>query len=1239
MSTTRVVRPVSSTDDLRISPSPSPSPMSGRLRSMSPEKRRITSPLSYKYDDNNDIRSLVSSPNLTPTHLRQLSKSPVSKKLHVTSVRENSKYIIPVPFQLTLPPKLSRSPPKRITNNNNNKNNPYGVNNGTRTSSGTLIFTPNGYTKLDTLSEDEVEEEDLIDMDEMTLGSKNSSLTDKLINLQDSTQTIQPNSKPIPSTVTDDQEFEIKLSLPRRPISLPTPINMNKFQIPNRFKDLDELSIIEEVSNTGSRLSSVLSKHNSLPKKFVKSLPPTPAMSIKDGENPFIDNKPKDMESSFTIKQKESLPKLPNSPAFSTTRPKSLFISPEQSIEISKNVKRTLSDKSLVSSIGSFSTIGEFITTRMETSSPTLSALSPGKPNKLAATTPEKPKVENSIVIPKSPSRKPPLVNQVYNRGKVLKLAPAPIEEEFIQQSKKQQESQRKGIPRSPNAKNLAILPELETHLISKKTTHATLNSSKSTVEDKSTILLTKPPNPFVTNNTRNISESSTGSCDSATSTESYNSIQESIDIRVGDLSRRRPKSAPQLNFNPHSNKLRQLFHAVEQEIMSQDDDNDDDDWEDVMSNKSSSQESLIQPLHISRKSTTTIFIQHDSQANDDEDEEVNQGSGKNFQFPNNNSNITNSQITKLKPDTEHKKRYSFYSSTGQIEIPDLNDQRVLDEYSQGTPSSYNGTTFSDIRSVSTHSDTGTNGSGDGKELNVPGKEAVRHFNRQFGILGLDNEDDESESDMGFGMRLKELYGKKNSLEQQRTNNEVNNSSVQAKNTEEADKKEAQLPFGDFKSIPPTYIQSKNTLRRGSPVKHTRHRSMYNIDFNPETSIRTPSDTHTRSKSLGETLKEPTAPLNIKPKHHSPSPSRKEAKPVEGEIMNISVAPPPSKVNYAVDFQESKTVDCDGDLPGLAMHDKLILNMIKEIQNRQIKEKTTKKADEEDTENVVIDLTKDEKIDLCFVVNRKDSILSYKSVTEKLKDGKEVEVVIVDDVDDDDNDNTIKQYDTETEPELDDDILSIISKYKTNWGTSRQPSTTSSCTTLGSNPEIAEVTKLNYKLPYNVQLKELSTMPTSSRVLHELAKKRTGGGGSISSLSSSAGGSSVTYVSNRIRIPRSPMKTSEPKYVVATPEKMNVIQKAVPEMKPLQETQESVESKDKSQESTMAKELNIEKPRNTTATLSRTRSASESSKLTLKEEKRNTIPSHTYDSNYFDYRTSENYDFNTFMQQRISTGP
>ncbi|KAM9923754.1 hypothetical protein OXX59_004977, partial [Metschnikowia pulcherrima] len=183
------------------------------------------------------------------------------------------------------------------------------------------------------------------------------------------------------------------------------------------------------------------------------------------------------------------------------------------------------------------------------------------------------------------------------------------------------------------------------------------------------------------------------------------------------------------------------------------------------------------------------------------------------------------------------------------------------------------------------------------------------------------------------------------------------------------------------------------------------------------------------------------SPGRLHARHYSMNASKDYPIREEDEDLHIRVSEPPKKVSYAVDF---KTGDAAPE-PVPSFH---IQSPSQEYyQNYQHPREPnvvppSKKYAQDDAESsssykssktgrdsastvptednsVVIDLTK-EKYDVCMI-NRNDSTTSYRSTIEQTRDGKNVEVVIVEE--DEEGDDVDDR----------DDLSSIYSRYMTNW--------------------------------------------------------------------------------------------------------------------------------------------------------------------------------------------------------------
>lgn len=423
--------------------------------------------------------------------------------------------------------------------------------------------------------------------------------------------------------------------------------------------------------------------------------------------------------------------------------------------------------------------------------------------------------------------------------------------------------------------------------------------------------------------------------------------------------------------------------------------------------------------------------------------EKDNKGLGKSFNFPNNYNNITNDEATKKRifSNETFKSRYSYFSNIdGQIEIPDLSEASFSEIGSMRrsvAASTIHGTTFDDLQ---TDDDTEL----DLEPIGVPSQRGKRNVTEQFKHLY-----DTSDSDSDNGSTNFSLY-----------------SGHKSKSTPNlAARKNADLPpIPVEKDIPK---QTQTPMRGGhtrNRSRHQRHKSMGNIDFN-----------------LDDLRNEP-------PK-----------KPVDEEQLNIQVAEPPKMVNYSVDFKDSTNKGNElnksftvNDLHRIKTGNSISSGTASSYQSS----KSAKRSDStsiSDVESVVIDLTADEKYDVCMI-QRNESTLSYRSITEKHK-GKEVEVVLVDD------DNEV-------------DLESIYSKYGKNWlgrSASMRSDTSTTSSTFSYNSMASEG---------QIRLKPANH---SGSIADQRRMERSG-----------PSHNSIKYSSSRIRIPSKNAASRSPQKDVAS---------------------------------------------------------------------------------------------------------
>lgn len=1054
---------VRSLDDLSLgtsshtpfSQSPSPSPSRGRrARSSSPVKNRHSFHSNSSSNAINpgilDMRlaslplaSLVdifSKGNSSQDQLRLLSRSPIGKRLHITSPDSpDTKYVIPVPFTLKLPPKLSPvniakeemansrslSPVRPISPVRSRSPSKSPKHNRTK-----LVYNGSRYEKIDTLSDDD--------------------------DYGYSTQ----------------EELQKRIAIHRRPVPPPVVSNKNKSMkmLQNNNLASDQLSIIEETSNySGSRLSSVKSNAKSLP-----PLPKDDAVQVISTTSPIPVQKPaytnvRIMPTPQTKVNKEK--ELPAPHQNSTIDARSV---PRTTTEENINLlnlsnapiackesllkigKRTFSDESQVSSVSSFSSVGDVMSFHRQ-------------PSRVRN---NNDRTNNAVFMPR-------------------------------------------------DHKQLAI------------------------------------PNSCQNQTDRNASSSSSSSSMSENSESSWDSLQRSVDLSLGAGSDSEPIAT--------SGKATTPIVPYPQ---------DDDDWEDASSSEGSTDSSessdvselsaedslisesyesteVIQPLKISRNPPISphetvneikdtlpeIHIQQNRQVPKDLEtgayDSENDGAGSNFSFPNTSENITNdSRIRQLARSSNSLKstrsRFSYMSNNGQIEIPDLSDKSVTDYYSTGrSTTSYNGTTFDDVKSDSSMS-TDVDDATQLGPMEFPSKEAKAVMKQQFKLMHND-----IDSDTDIESTKYSLYS------QPRISKTLPSIAVTS----------------SIDSAPISKIEMAARNRsRMSPVRHSRHKSMYNIDFNNTEVVAlpiaiappSPDKSHNRSKSmdiLDSVFKMVSTPRSLK----GSKPSPRGTPNVESETMNIAVAEPPIQVNYAVDFKEAASADVAQEfvptaptMKDIAEKKSKLLSAIHRKDVARVKgsgsgpilatQNTTARKDdvqsssskssyksnksdkpksassESDTESVVIDLTEGD-YDVCMV-KRNNSTMSYKSIIEKTKDGKDVEVVLVEE---------------DVEDEERDELLSIYSKYRNNHFLFRSNSTMSSTSSTASSSASFNSTPSETQLKVHSLLAKSKTISLAERrtVAQELKLKRS----STSTAPSAAISpmrSTERYNSRRIQNPSTP---------------------------------------------------------------------------------------------------------------------
>lgn len=495
----------------------------------------------------------------------------------------------------------------------------------------------------------------------------------------------------------------------------------------------------------------------------------------------------------------------------------------------------------------------------------------------------------------------------------------------------------------------------------------------------------------------------SSASADSSTSESSYNSIQQSVDLNT-------PDNASEWTLSSsHTDSLRSRESSVSTEDETQE---------------------TIKPLQVRRKSASEVSTKTDrtpirrvvtsehgeslaeaesEQDGEEEDTLDNGGAGIGFSFPNNASNITNSEEARkralqARQHVRVRSRRDVMSADGQIEIPNLDDEKISQLY-HTKEARHNGVSFNDLNSMQNDTET------EPEPIGVPGQAARDHLKSMYAPHG------DSDSDSSFNSQFSKL-------------NPSSQTSASAHNS-----------FPTSKSL--------NTIAssRKSPIRHARHRSMYSIDVS---SLSDPLDKptshlgHSKSKSIGSDMR--TTQVNLaRPSSRSNSPPcLKQNKGIDTDnALKIIVEEPPKKVEYAVDFKDAtpqlqKANSSNEDPFASGYYNRSLsrlgsrrggpksTNSLSKSDTRSSQSGTnnslatareTASTAPTDTNSITIDLTK-EDYNLCMI-KRHDSTLSYRSIIEK-RNGKPVEVVLVDE-------------DEENAREARDDLLSIYSRYMSGW--------------------------------------------------------------------------------------------------------------------------------------------------------------------------------------------------------------
>lgn len=889
-----------------------------RARSSSPIKKRITRvdlpPIPYATEE--DIKSVSSGGSRVSDELKLLSKSPLSKRLHINAAGSGSKYVIPIPFTLQLPPKLS---PRNRTPASSCALSPERQKSPSR-----LMYTGSGYEMVDSDDGNSFLEAQL----------------NKAIAMSPKTPTKSPSG-------------------PKGIYTKPK-------------KDLDEMSVINEVPSAGnSRASSLHSRLRELAQETPPAVPAKPVKSMKTSKSGPIHPVPYPMDleaeklrfSSVNLQRKPP-PAAQNDHQLQKTTTIANFSQVRDSDNSPYREQiRLFSEGSAVSSSRSFSSVEEAV------------------------------------------------------RGRLVS--------DF-----------RRGFGNYPN-KDESMVAESES-----ESTSASYSESE---------------NSSIT-----------------ASSASWDSLQNSVDITIGD-----------------GKSMVAEESAEDSQIESEGEDSRTDSSVENASetNKNTVVNSLYLsnvdlPISVERKAT----LESEKLKKPDDDvtsqpilSHGNNGAGREFSFPNNTTNITNSPSIKSRKDPYENKstKFNFSTSAGQIEIPDIDNLSSNYNWSESSQylAVYQGTKEDARETKDESSSKSEAGLLVLEPIGFPSQAAKQVVQLQFQNM-YHGSDADSDSDM-------------------------ESITYSAYSTTPKSKSTPCLSSGTQKSLPPLPQEVTETQPQLQPPVNMRamgHRRG-----------------HTRSKSVDL---DSLFSMNMRESVRTNEPSKFESVKDTEETENIIVNEPPQKISYEVDFTEVEKGDDEMQTPhGLdrtfTEHLRKTLGKMEKLDLKgkatndiyippRLSEKTVPSFERQmfrlppkprfddnssnsatsyqssrsaisndstaasDTESVVIDLTED-KFDIC-TVKRNNSTASYMSITEKTKEGKPVEVVLVDD-------------------DQKDELESIYSKYRNDNWLFRTNSTTSSSASFSSGASFDSNARSEtaLKLKPRDQLAAIGRPPISQRYQKSLA--------------------------------------------------------------------------------------------------------------------------------------------------------
>lgn len=958
---------IKSKDDLSLTARP-PTQDERRTRSSSPVKNRKHLPTDF-YDDDNDIWSINS--NSFNDQVKSLSSSPIANKLHISTSPGRSKYVIPIPFQLKLPPKLSSA---NQSNDNSRLSSPVATPMGSRASSPSrsvspkqkqkqvrLVYTGNGYEKLETSDEEE------------------------------------------------DASYENE-NLLQQKIKMSPKVNLGFV----KRHAADELSVINEGSETSSR-QSTLKRNGYSVGEDSQPFPPSPVNSqitvqsslaspatIKSSPKSEIVNNPND--ATAVNSHQHPLLHIHHEAQFHYQQNPMYLQNHNHHNNHNNNMRKTgnesyhqwremeysqpLSGKSIASRsvsdslISSFGTMGSSIKySNNQHKGPVVGRTGVIMNHKKETLR----DASNSSQRSTSSSASRSSWNSVQESVNLTRR-----EEEF---NNKQVETDTLdqdfdapvylGLEKSQSMKSNNTLASLECRLLYSDSNESSLDvdleSSKSVPSIEATLPLSV----------------------SRAATKKYSPSPD-----LDELSNLEPPSITELvPASPATSAMDDL-------------------------------ESVIDGYY-----NDTTNIESDAEAPDLDvskvsDGSFNEGAGKRFSFPNSMKNVTNSDIAKQKARSDHSSiansRRSFVDDEGQIEIPDLESLALKpkrtsydfnSDYDFG--SQYTGSSKSITKSATCSAL---------EPLGVPSREAREFAKSQFNVLHPGEDSDTDIEDI-------------KSIRSSKSTPSLNLNSEQFASSNKTVTQSAPLETKQSTVIQTPVKSSQPPFRQG---RHARHKSMFNFDFNlKELTLKL-----TRSKSLPDIPNDDVIAATSGLTGTSPAENNSEMLHGSEASDEIIVAEPPAPVTYAVDFKDNQNIKSVSD--DEAFHKKYnyveINRTLSKLNQASVKRSlpvsngsasnassyqssrsfnsnSTRGTLASETESVIIDLTED-KFEV-FTVQRNDTVTSYKSVTEKTKDGKPIDVVLVEDEDDD------------------RDLASLYSKYRNCW-VARSNSTTSSASNFSS---------------------------------------------------------------------------------------------------------------------------------------------------------------------------------------------